>query len=134
MSVTLDFTQQVLVTAQALDASGNQVSFTAPPTFSVGNPFLANLVPLAATDPAPPAGQFSMWLVPISGQTGSDVVSVSEDAVLGDSTTLITGTGDYTVTTPAATDLATSIGVTFGTPVAQPSAAAAALKRASVKK
>jgi hypothetical protein len=134
MSVTLTNTQQVIVTAQALDASGNQVSFTAPPTFSVGNTALANLVPLASTDPTPPTGQYAMWLVPISGQIGSDTVTVSEDAVLGDSTTLISGTGDYTVTasTPPP-DLATSVAVTFGTPVAQPVAATSAFKSAAKK-
>jgi hypothetical protein len=120
MALTLDFTQKVIVTAQALDSNGLQVSFTAPPTFSVGTASLATLVPLAASDPLPPTGQFAMWLVPVNGQTGSDTVSVSEDAVLGDSTTEITGTLAYTVTTPiVTTDLATSIAVTAGTPVSQ---------------
>jgi hypothetical protein len=138
MSVTLDFTEQVMVTAQALDAVGNQVSFTAPPTFSLGNPALANLVPLAPTDPQPPAGQFSMWLVPIAGQTGSDSVSVSEDAVAGDATTTITGSGSYTTTAPIVVpppDLATTIAVNFGTPVPQvPAAPAATAALRSVKK
>lgn len=121
MSVSLDFTQKVIITAQALDAAGVQVAFTAPPLFSVGNPALATLVALVDTDPQPPAGQVSMWLVPVNGQTGSDTVTVVEDAVLGDDSTRISGSIDYTVTAPVVVppDLATTILVTAGTPVAQ---------------
>jgi hypothetical protein len=133
MATTLDFTQQVIVTAQALDVNGVQVNFTAPPTFAVGNPALSNLVALASTDPQPVAGQFAMWLVPIAGQTGTDTVTVTEDAVLGDATTQIQGTLAYTVTTPGVIttpDLATSIAVTAGTPSAQATGTIAAnLKR-----
>ena len=121
MSVTLDFTQKVIVTAQALDVNGNQVPFTAPPSFSLGSVSLASLVALSPTDPQPPAGQVSMWLVPAAGQTGTDSVNVTEDAVLGDNTTQIAGSLSYTVTAPVVTppNLATTIAVTAGTPVSQ---------------
>lgn len=115
-SATLTDKQKVLVTAQALDSTGVQVDFTAPPNFTVSDTSLANLVATTPSDPAPPAGQFSMWLVAL--KDGAGTVSVSEDAVLGDDTTKITGTLDFTITAPVA--VAASVAVTGAAAVAQP--------------
>lgn len=116
----MDNTQKVLITAQALDAKGVQVSFTAPPVFVVDNPAFATLVALAAADPAPPAGQFSMWLVPVAGAIGTVNVSASEDAVLGDDTTKLTGSLAVPITAPIVpVDLAASIAITGAAAVKQ---------------
>lgn len=112
MALSLLNTQKVIVTAQALDAAGVQVNFTDTPVFSVGVATLAALVALAPTDPQPAAGEVAMWLVPIAGQTGTDTVTVSDAAFS------LTGTLAYTVTAPV--DVAATIAVTAGAPVAQP--------------
>lgn len=110
-------TQKVLITAQALDAKGVQVDFTAPPVFAVDNPALATLVALAASDPPPASGEFAMWLVPVASAVGTVNVSASEDAVLGDDTTKLTGTLAVQITAPV--DLAATIKISAGGAVAQ---------------
>lgn len=115
-SVALSDKQKFLVTAQALDAAGVQVDFTAPPVFSVSDAALGNLVELSSTDPLPPTGQFQKWFVALAD--GSGTISVSEDAVLGDDTTKITGTLDFVISAPIA--VAASIAVTGSAAAAQP--------------
>jgi hypothetical protein len=116
----MDNTQKVLITAQALDAKGVQVSFTAPPVFVVDNPALATLAALSPTDPVPPAGQFSMWLLPVAGSVGTVNVSASENAVLGDDTTKLTGSLAVPITAPIPpVDLATSVAISAGSAIAQ---------------
>ena len=117
MAVSLTNLQKVLVSATALDASGNPVGFVENPVFSVGNSSLASLVALSDTDPPAVAPAVAMWLVPAAGQTGDDTVTVSENAVSGDTSTAITGTLDYTVTEGVVPDLAATIEVEAGTPV-----------------
>jgi len=115
-TVSMTDKQKVLVTAQALDATGAQVNFTAPPAFILSDLTLANIVPLAATDPQPPAGQVAMWLVAL--KDGAGTLSVSEDAVLGDDATKITGSLSFTIIAPVV--VAASIAVSGAAAVAQP--------------
>ena len=117
MAVSLTNLQKVMVTATALDSAGNPVGFVEAPVFSLGNDSLAKLGPLSSGDTAPAAPSVGMWLVPVGGATGTDTVSVSENAVVGDTSTAITGTLDYTVTEGQTPDLAASIEVEAGSPV-----------------
>ena len=103
--------QKVLLTAVAEDSSGNSVLFTAAPSWTSSDPTVASLAALAPGDPAPGAGQSEMWLV--AQKAGTATITVSEDAVAGDNTTVVSGTLSVTVTAaPAA-----KVVITAGSPV-----------------
>jgi CheY-specific phosphatase CheX len=112
-AITLLTNQKVEITAQALDANGNQVDFTAPPVFTSSDVTVATVGPLSPTDPQPLAGEIAMWLLPV--KAGSVTVTVTEDAVAGDDTTKLTASMDFVITAPVA--LAAKISLSAGAAV-----------------
>lgn len=103
MAITLTDIQHVPAALQELDAAGNPVpaDFAAPPTWTSSDDTVVTVTPSADGTTAD---------ISTTGKLGSAQVTVTATTNSG---TALTGIGDVTVVTSGAT----TISVTFGTPV-----------------